>query len=297
LYIVGGVNDTGQPLTSIEQYDMQNGATVLPYNLKYGYNFPCVAAVVIDKLPVTVGYLANSFEGTELYVPGYASIADVSFDLPHLMNAATAVLNKRVYFMGGIGEGNVQNIVVLFDFVSNTSTTGVPLIQARACHSATVVNNSVIVCGGNNQSDNNWNSSTFATCEKFDAATNNWQFIAPMPIPLHNFAMTTLNHRVYVFGGTSSVDDNGQVSNAVFMYDGSSWRNMSAMPMKVEKHAVVSLDIDRALICGGKIQSDDCQLHLSNQCYIYTMSMDNWTIAALMARQRCQAGMFLDECN
>src|SRR5690349_5279890 len=94
--------------------------------------------------------------GTQLYVPGNPPVntPNVNFGLSHLFGQAAVMLNGKAYFIGGgylINNSdiiNTTNAVTVFDPTTNKSTPGTPMNVARWSHSATVVGDTIIVCGG-----------------------------------------------------------------------------------------------------------------------------------------------------
>ncbi len=151
-----------------------------------------------------------------------------------------------------------------------------PMNSARYLHAATVVNDTILVCGG-------WNESAIiAECEQFNDATQTWNVIAPLPAPIYSFSMLTLHNRVYSFG-RNCLDD---LPRAVCMFDGQNWINKTALADgSVCDHAGVALDTDRALICGG-LAFINGSSHYVPDCQIYSASSDSWTKVAPMAQIR-----------
>jgi hypothetical protein len=223
---------------------------------------------------------------TQLYVPGNPPIntANVNFELSHLFGQAAVMLNGKAYFIGGDGP---TNAVTIFNPSTNTSTTGAPLNIARMFHAATVVGDTIIVCGG-------WNEThgAFTSCEQYNPSTQTWNMIASLPTPSVFFVMATLNNRAYTFGGS------GVCSSAlpVYMFDGQNWKPRSSIAgLPNHEHAGVALDADRALICGGwTYKGGSCQIGVSD-CFIYSASSNNWTKAASMAQIRCYHSMVMFE--
>src|SRR4051812_26282622 len=91
---------------------------------------------------------------TQLYKPGATSISKgkLHFGLPNLYASAAVMYNKKAYFIGGQNVEYNDNIII-FDPRTNTSSEGPRLNHARGYHKATVVGESIIVCGGINNAD------------------------------------------------------------------------------------------------------------------------------------------------
>src|SRR3569832_892608 len=101
------------------------------------------------------GIVIDGESGTQLYSSGNSSnnIQDVDFGLTYLWGQAAVMFNGDGYYIGGQLENfKITNAVTVFNPSTNTSTTSVPLSAARRYHAATVVDDTIIVCGGWNES-------------------------------------------------------------------------------------------------------------------------------------------------
>jgi N-acetylneuraminic acid mutarotase len=227
-----------------------------------------------------------------LYIPGNPPVntPNMNFGLsPHFEGKAAAILNGNAYFIGGYPT---TNAVTIFNPTTNRSTSGSPLNIARYAHAATVVDDTIIVCGG-------YNGSTYWTfpmtsCEQFNLSNNKWNLIASVPavLPISTSIMATLNNRAYVFGGSTKCDAS---LSPVNMFDGKYWvAGSSIVGLPWYWHAGVAIDSDRALICGGAAYKDGkCQW--ISDCFIYSASSDSWAKSASMAQVRCVHSMVMFE--
>jgi hypothetical protein len=243
------------------------------------YNCDAWSGIVLD---------GAGFGNTQLYVPGNPPIntPNVNFGLPHLYGQAAVMFRGNVYFTGGLGP---TNLVTIFNLSTNTSTNGAPLIAARCLHTATVVGDTIIVCGGKNEED------VLAFCEQYNPSTQQWNMITPLPTPSEFFVMTTLNNRAYTFGnGRDGCDGSAP---PVYMFDEQNWVTRSSIvSLPYYNHAGVALDADRALICGGwAYKGGLCEYDGVSDCFIYSASSDSWTKAASMAQARCGHSMVMFE--
>jgi hypothetical protein len=224
---------------------------------------------------------------TQLYVPGDPPIntQNVNFGLSHLFGQAAVMLYEKAYFIGG-GYPNTTNLMTIFNPSTNASTTGAPLNVARWGHTATVVGDTIIVCGGA------YNNLTFlSSCEQYNPSTQKWNMITSLPTPSAFFVMVTLNNRAYTFGG---VDCDSSLS-PVYMFDGQNWVTRSSnVGLPFQEHAGVAIDTNRALICGGYAnKGGSCQW--VSDCFIYSASSDSWITAASMTQDRCSHSMVMFE--
>jgi hypothetical protein len=97
-------------------------------------------------LDSTIGYTQLVFPNQE---PHVVSINE-TFELPNLMYAsAVARPDGNVYFMGGMNiDGTFSQQVTRFNPYTNTTTNASSMNTERAFFGATVVGNTIIVCGG-----------------------------------------------------------------------------------------------------------------------------------------------------
>jgi hypothetical protein len=218
---------------------------------------------------------------TQLYIPSKppVNVPNVNFGLSHRVGQAAVMLNGRAYFIG-VG-------MTIFNPSTNTSTIGAPLNVARWLHAATVVNNTIIVCGGYNDGP------ALSSCEQYTPSNQTWNMIMPLPVIAGSGPMVTLNNRAYSFGRSGNC---GPSPPPIYMFDGQNWvtrSSISGLPYYV--HAGIALDTDRALICGGlAYKAGLCQFGVSD-CFIYSASSDSWTTAAPMSQGRCKHSMVMFE--
>jgi hypothetical protein len=173
------------------------------------------------------GVLGN----TQLYVSGNPPIntTNVNFGLPHFQGQAAVILNGNAYFIGGLINGTAANLVTIFNPSTNTSTTGAPLNDARVYHAATVVGNTIIVCGGMMY----YSYST--SCEQYNPSTQKWNMITSLPTLSAIPVMATLNNRAYTFDGSDTCDN----STLVYMLDGQNWESRSSIAGLPYRHTLV----------------------------------------------------------
>ena len=223
---------------------------------------------------------------TQLYIPGNPPIntPNVDFGLSHLDGQAAVMLNGKAYFIGGA----YTNAVTIFDPTTNKSTSGTPMNVARELHAATVVGDTILVCGGKDDDDN-----YLSSCEQYTPSTQKWNMIASLSAQTAYFVMATLNNRAYTFGnGVASCSSSPP---PVYMFDGQSWVSRSSIVgLPYSSHAGVAIDTDRALICGGYAYKNGSCPCVSD-CFIYSASSDSWTKAASMAQIRYAHSMVMFE--
>ncbi len=134
----------------------------------------------------------------------------------------------------------------------------------------------------------NGGGAPISSCEQSNVDVTSWTPIQSLPTILTGLAMITLLGKAYVLGG---IDGVGSAQSSVHMYDGVSvWVAKAAMSASRFGHAVLELDNDRALVCGGY-----APLTVVNTCVIYTASTDTWTTAPAMAQARNYFNLVMSE--
>ena len=88
---------------------------------------------------------------TQLILPNEVphTVGNVSFGLPHYQEAvAVRHPDGNAYFMGGHTGGAYSAEVTKLNLDTNTSSAAASMNTERIHHAATVVGNTIIVCGG-----------------------------------------------------------------------------------------------------------------------------------------------------
>ena len=93
----------------------------------------------------------STLGGTQLILPNDVphTVGNVNFSLPHYAEAA-AVRHPdgNAYFTGGYAGSVYSAAVTKLNPDTNTSSAATAMITPRYLHAATVVGNTIIVCGG-----------------------------------------------------------------------------------------------------------------------------------------------------
>lgn len=145
--------------------------------------------------------------------------------------AASAVLNGKVYVMGGqrtdsgVTPGPVTDVVEVYDPATNTWAAATSLPTARMGLSAVAMNGRIYAIGG---SADGFGTQAVGTVEEFDPTTNLWTTRNPMPTPRYFAAAAALGGEILVAGG--NVASNGLSTVEAFNPLTNQWRNRSAMP-------------------------------------------------------------------
>jgi N-acetylneuraminic acid mutarotase len=115
--------------------------------------------------------------------------------------AAVAVIDGRIYVMGGFGPGSDAPItrVQVFDVARNQWSEGTPLPEPMHHHGAAVVGGKIYLVGGFHEPfakripiDHTW---------MFDPATKQWSTRAPLPAPRGALVVGAIGNLIYAAGG------------------------------------------------------------------------------------------------
>jgi N-acetylneuraminic acid mutarotase len=115
--------------------------------------------------------------------------------------AAVAVINGRIYVMGGFGPGSNAPItrVQVYDVAKNQWSIGTPLPEAVHHHGAAVVGGKIYVVGGFREPFQK--RVPIASTWVFDPATNQWTPRSPLPAPRGALAVGAIGNLIYAAGG------------------------------------------------------------------------------------------------
>jgi hypothetical protein len=236
----------------------------------------------------SLGILLNGVQGTQVYNPPgkTVSIQNVSFPLPHYSSAQGVMLNGNIYVIGGAGyDGAVDTNMTIFNPITNTSIISHGPIIERRYHGVTIVNETIIVCGGENRTINGGQCS----CEQYRPDTQSWHFIAPMCNTVYGllrFAMVTLNGRVYALGGDiNNSSDACHSTSSVQVYNGHSWMPAGTLLYPLSHHTAIVTNEQMILVCGGNA-SKNGSCDTTADCSLYNPTTQTSTIVKPMVMPR-----------
>ncbi|XP_055337321.1 kelch-like protein 20 [Paramacrobiotus metropolitanus] len=127
------------------------------------------------------------------------------------------------------GISLVTKRALRYDFSTNNWNDIPELQTARGTPCAAAIGGRVYVVGGCGSHNAQWTDYVpMQTVECYDPMTNCWTYVAPLPIPLDNFAMVAYDDRLYTFGGYNA----DGVLDAVLCYDPSldKWTELAKLP-------------------------------------------------------------------
>ncbi|HJR08349.1 MAG TPA: kelch repeat-containing protein [Pyrinomonadaceae bacterium] len=114
---------------------------------------------------------------------------------------AAAVLDGKIYAIGGFIGSGVTNSVEVFDPLTNQWSAVAPLNTARRYHAAAVAGGKLYAIGGTDV-----NLVNLKTVEVYDPVANAWTFAPPMSTARVILAAATLDNKIYAMSGFDRTD-------------------------------------------------------------------------------------------
>ena len=189
-----------------------------------------------------------------------------------------AVVDGRIYAIGGLsGDVSVSNNEQ-YDPVSNSWTAEMPMPTARSGFAIATYNGRIYVIGGtvgNGFVGNN---------EVYDPSTNTWETKASMPTPRSDLSASVVNDKIYLIGGKkySNLNPYFNQTNINEVYDpaNDSWSTKTSVPIAIYGYESATIEGKIYIVGGSQTSKSQEQNEVSidaNQ--VYDPQTDNWTKA------------------
>ncbi len=117
------------------------------------------------------------------------------------------------------------------------------------------------------------------TVEAYSISLDQWELVAPIPVPLHHMAVAAVGGLLYVMGG---FDSDGDARSETWVYDpvGDQWSG--AAPLPASRGACWAAEYDgRIYLFGGRLGQDTVA-----STFIYDPGSDQWTLGQDMPTAR-----------
>lgn len=200
--------------------------------------------------------------------------------LPTVRFASTvSVLDNKAHLIGGWNYSNTASASLAsherFDFASQTVEPGLlaPLMEARNCATAAVIDGAIYVAGGRQPGIRDHDSQPLKTVEMYNPVADGWDVRADMNTARACAAGAVLDGKFYVFGGELPAP---RIHKTVERFDpvGNSWEALPDMPYHVSGAAVVAVGDDLYVIGGYASLSGDMPNTPSRYLYKYRPAPD-----------------------
>lgn len=247
IYVVGGLDQHGDPMDIVEVYNVKNNSwksvASLPRELHH-----TAAASFNGKLYVVGGFISNEWIPTDqlfMYDP-ISNKWSEGKSMPTARGALTAFfVNGTLYAMGG-QSNRVLDINEAYDAINDNWVTLVPMQTARHHAASAVVDNKIYVIGGRTtmySATENVNVN-----EVFDTKTEKWTEALAMPSERSGIWAAAINSSFFVFGG----EDLTKIYGNNEEYDAQRDIWLPREPMPTPRHGLGAVSVDnRIFIIGG----------------------------------------------
>lgn len=155
-----------------------------------------------------------------------------------------AVLNGKIYAIGGVTSSGVTNVNEVYDVATNNWTTVTPMLQASTGFATAVYKNKIYCFGWEN-------------VQVYDPVVDAWEMRTPSPNPRGGLSASVFNDKIYLIGGEDSYSWMGlpyvQHSTLNEMYDPAtdSWTTMAPMLAEVGSSALTAVVDGKIYVFGN----------------------------------------------
>jgi N-acetylneuraminic acid mutarotase len=186
---------------------------------------------------------------------------------------ATAVVDNKIYVIGGRDSGSNTNATEVYDPFTDSWESKAPVPTARYLSAASSVGHKIYVIGGGGTGIMN-------VTEVYDTVTDTWATASPMPTNRWAHTMSAVGDEIYVIGGSNSgILDTVEAYNTTT----DSWH--SRAPMPTARRDLASAVLGSSIyVVGGH---DGSHLDAVER---YNVRMDNWTAIQPISIARMRLG-------
>ena len=225
----------------------------------------------------------------ERYNPGTNSWDSRTPMLAPRYATSAVTLNGKIYVIGGVNASNqIQNIVEVYDPVSDTWSTAAPMPSARSRLAAVAGPDGKIYAIGGSTTSMLDRTGYSSLVEVYDPTTNSWTTAAPMNTPRVGLAAAVSGGKIYAFGGYGRPPGyTARYLVTVEAYDPVSNSWSSSPSMKAARYGLAAAGAANGLIylIGGKNESSVPPSN--NEEYIPSSGASSY-IAGLPSGQRSE---------
>ncbi len=234
LYAVGGQNNSGNALTTVEAYNPATNTWSEMATMPTGREDLTVDSVNGILYAIGGDNLTTTFSNVEAYNPATNAWTEMAPMPTAFSNMGSAVVNGIIYVFGGDNaSATPQSTVESYNPATNTWTSGLAAMPTALSQlMGGAVNGIIYVAGGDPNTSFQTSVGAVNTVESYNPATNTWTSgLAAMPTAMMEAGSAVLGCQLYVLGGAGNGTYPGLVS-AVQAYNPAtnSWSTPAAMP-------------------------------------------------------------------
>jgi N-acetylneuraminic acid mutarotase len=209
IYVFGGGRDNSSTATdTVWKYDPNKAAwSVLGLMPEPRY---AGAAVVLGDY----AYIVGGQGGTQVllrYDPQADRWTKLAVLLEPREHLAAVALRGQIYALAGRWQGQVSNSVQVYNPDTDSWTFGTPLHDARSGFGAAVLDDHVIVAGGEVFEGG---AKALTSVEAYDAGSDHWEALPSLPVGIHGNPVANIGNSLFVLGGSdraAGIDNRGRV--------------------------------------------------------------------------------------
>ncbi|MBI4945271.1 MAG: T9SS type A sorting domain-containing protein [Bacteroidetes bacterium] len=202
IYAIGGYN--GSALNTVEEYDPIANTWAAKTSMPTARSI--ISVGVINDTIYVVGGWPGGKNTLEAYIPSTDTwVTKASIAVGKMQNNGCAVLNNKMYYIGGKNAANTiwYNTNEAYNPITDTWTTYANLPQALWNGSATVLNNEIHYMGGTDAAYLPNYTNHFV----YNSSTDSWSSNALSMLHKRSAHIAaTVNGKIYVIGGSDSTN-------------------------------------------------------------------------------------------
>lgn len=195
---------------------------------------------------------------------------------------AVAMLDRRIYVIGGYANGNVdQSLVQVFRPAKQNGQVGgewhdaAPLPRGLNHVGAVGYRGKLYTFGGFSEQ----NGAAVGDANVYDPATNRWSPIARLPHPLGSVSVAVLGDEIHLVGGRDQHSDGTHL-----VYDPAANRYLERAPLPVGRDHMGLVGFEgRLYAVGGRINTP---AHNTSYLDVYDPAANSWTSGPAMPTAR-----------
>lgn len=186
--------------------------------------------------------------------------------------AAVAILDQKIYIIGGFSPQGVTDLVEIFDLATGEWYEGAPLPEPRHHAAIAVTDDTLFIIGGFTSGFWNPSSDVFA----YNPDLNQWSQKSSMPTPRGALAAGIVDGKLFAIGGANKKNFRLINTNANEMYDPESdqWTSLAPLPTPRD-HLTVSSFNGKIYAIGGRINVNYNQNLDSNE--VFNPETNSWS--------------------
>lgn len=188
--------------------------------------------------------------------------------MPTPRSAGLAVVDGKIYAIGGFNGSNYLNTTEMYDPKTDTWITKQPMPTARHSFAIATYENKIYVIGGIFRPNDFFTSGYTGVNEVYDPSTDTWETMEPMPTARSELQANVVGDKIYLIGGGkySVIWPHGQSTDGLNeVYDPltDSWSTKTPVHHSVSLYSSAVIDNKIYLILGTN--------------FIYNTETDSWS--------------------